>query len=84
MVKRGDGFWVNEQHGGVQLLAKREALLVRPRQFTKANWEVLESGYGVSEEIARSVSTKKEIVSSKPGLPVWQIVTSRPSQMQAG
>ena len=39
IVKRDEGFWVNEAHTGVQMISKPELELLKPREWTKANWQ---------------------------------------------
>jgi len=43
LVNQGQAFWVNEAHTGVQKLSDPEIELLRPREWTKANWDLIPS-----------------------------------------
>jgi len=43
IVKSKKGFWVNEQHTGVQKLSDPEIEMLKPRQLSRANWDLIPS-----------------------------------------
>ncbi len=43
IVKQEKGFWVNEGRTGVQMLSDPEIELLKPREWTRANWSLIPS-----------------------------------------